>query len=367
MASASSASTAGSTEVIAVEGHQELEKACGFRYRREFTDLGLGFARSEMQQTLRLWGFEVSRTACDRWLKRYRLGEGGVDGSAALYLRSRQDLQRWYHVEGLTRSKLVDRYRAETGVFANSENLERWLKAPAQALVSLQNNEDVHTHACGEFVLDQLQNGVTAEQVVQQLLDQYLIKTTPQRCLAYRMYREQRGEYWTMEKLERLHWQFLYAQVNLEKSLAAGGNHRKVHLRNTRDLTTVRVILCEAIHVAEEYIPLRSLSCFYVRHEPQARLALEFPEAVVHTDRVSAFAVEVYRKNFRGFDLYDTAHQQLSDEDYRPHVLRALCSIQTRSLCGPGPAQMPAWLQPIVWPSVQRSIQVFAGPIATSP
>ena len=96
MASASSASTAGTTEVIEVAGHQELEKACGFRYRREVTDLGLGFNRTEMQQTLLSWGFQVSRTACDQWLKRYRIGEGGVDGSAALYLRSRQDLQRWY-------------------------------------------------------------------------------------------------------------------------------------------------------------------------------------------------------------------------------------------------------------------------------
>ena len=77
----------------------------------------------------------------------------------------------------------------------------------------------MHSHACGEYVLEQLQNGVSAETVAEQLLSQYLVRTTQERVVAYRRYREQLGLYWTCAKLEQHHWEFLYSQVSLGKKL----------------------------------------------------------------------------------------------------------------------------------------------------
>jgi hypothetical protein len=203
-----------------------------------------------MRQRLGMWGYEVPIHACTEWLRRYRLGDGAKDGGVALFALSRQDLQKWYHVECLSPAQLVERYRAETGIYADDANLIRWLKAPAQALGRVENNEDIHAHPCGEYVLEQLQNGVSADVVAEQLLAQYLVRTTRQRVLAYRCYREQRGEYWTTEKLEELHWEFLYAQVSLEKKLTNPG--RGVRTQSLRDLTACRVCLCERLSVSED-------------------------------------------------------------------------------------------------------------------
>ena len=66
-----------------------------------------------MLQRLRLWGYDATQQTCKDWLTRYRWGDGAVDGTASLYKSSRQDLQRWYHVEGLTSQQLQERYRKE--------------------------------------------------------------------------------------------------------------------------------------------------------------------------------------------------------------------------------------------------------------
>ena len=131
-----------------------------------------------MKQRLHVWGYEATERTCKDWLQSYRLGDGAVDGCAALYTLSRQDLQRWYHIEKLTPAQLVDRYRSETGIFADGYNLVKWLKAPEQALSRLENNVSIHGHACGEYVLDQLQNGAKPSDVVEKLLSLYMVETT---------------------------------------------------------------------------------------------------------------------------------------------------------------------------------------------
>ena len=68
-----------------------------------------------------------------------------------------------------------------SGIWAHARNLWRWLEAPEQALSILENNEDIHSHSCGEYVLDQLQRGATPVDVVSKLLSVYLVTTTPQR------------------------------------------------------------------------------------------------------------------------------------------------------------------------------------------
>ena len=141
---------------------------------------------------------------------KYRLGVAGVDGGVATYTLYRQDLLRWHHVEQLTRQVLQQRFLFHHGVWAHEFSLERWMEASAQQLPTLENNEDIHSHACGEFALEQLQKGSNPQSVVESLLHEYLVKTTVQRVQAYRVYREQRGDYLTKEKLVQHHWQFLY-------------------------------------------------------------------------------------------------------------------------------------------------------------
>ena len=112
------------------------------------------------------------------------------DGNNAVYAASKADLQYWYHVEKLSPTELQQRYLEEHGVFADRANLYTWLKAPAQKLQQLDTNECIHSHACGEYVLDELQRGAMPADVVHGLLRKYLVQTTVQRVLAYRKYRE---------------------------------------------------------------------------------------------------------------------------------------------------------------------------------
>ena len=52
----------------------ELEYACGQRYRREYTDLGLGMqGQGDMPKILASWGYEVKPFICRSWLAQYRL------------------------------------------------------------------------------------------------------------------------------------------------------------------------------------------------------------------------------------------------------------------------------------------------------
>ena len=48
-------------------------------------------------------------------------------------------------------------------------------------------------HACGEYVLHQLQRGVSPERVCEELMSQFIVKTTVQRLSAYRRYREEKS------------------------------------------------------------------------------------------------------------------------------------------------------------------------------
>ena len=63
------------------------------------------------------------------WLRGYRLGDGAKDGGVGVYVLSRQQLQRWYYVDGLSATELQEKYRSECGVYADRSHLVRWLKA----------------------------------------------------------------------------------------------------------------------------------------------------------------------------------------------------------------------------------------------
>ena len=60
------------TASVSIKGADGIEAACGERYRREVSDLGLGLQRREMQEKLESWGHAVTREGCTVWLQRYR-------------------------------------------------------------------------------------------------------------------------------------------------------------------------------------------------------------------------------------------------------------------------------------------------------
>ena len=208
----SAASSSSAPPVLeSITSLKALEELCGDRYRTEISDHGLGLGERDMQTSLRSWGFDASVHSCREWLKRYRLGGGGKDGNVATYVLAKQDLLRWHHVEQLSRTGLQQRYRLVHGVHADASDLERWVKA--QKLPSLDNNEETHNAPYGQWLLDRLQNDGASDDLVQELLEKYLVKTTVQRLRAYRVYREQQAGYMTKQQLEVSHWEYLYDQV----------------------------------------------------------------------------------------------------------------------------------------------------------
>ena len=206
-----------------------------------------------MQARLLILGFRASEGSCREWIRKYKSTTNMRDGNVSLLRLSRQDLQRWYYVDGLCGIALQKKFADETGITYGHSNLVRWLKSPAQLLPHFNHNEEIHGHACGEFVLDQLQRGVSAELVKQQLLEQYLVHATTQRVLAYRTYREQTGNYWTLKTLEPLHWKFLYGSVSLEQRIANSW-HRSSHTRPAivQRILGIRSNLCQKEGIAED-------------------------------------------------------------------------------------------------------------------
>ena len=106
-----------SIEAVAVVGPAGIEAACGERYRREVSDLGLGPSKREMREKLESWGYAVTQNACRVWLQQYRLVTKAKDGNNAVYAASKADLR--YHVEKLSPTELQQRYLEEHGVFAD--------------------------------------------------------------------------------------------------------------------------------------------------------------------------------------------------------------------------------------------------------
>ena len=62
------ASSSGPQADIKLLGGKAVEEACGPRYRREVTDLGLGCTHRQMLSTLRAWGYDATRESCQERL-----------------------------------------------------------------------------------------------------------------------------------------------------------------------------------------------------------------------------------------------------------------------------------------------------------
>ena len=154
------------------------------------------------------------------------------------------------------------------------------MEAPAQRLTVLNSNDDVHSQACGDYVLSQLQRGVCGKEVADQITRMYLVRATVERLMAYRRYREQLAGYWTMEELVRHHWKRLYALVDISGRIVP--QSRRCTKVAESALMSIRRHLCEEAAISEEAVPLSVLWSFYLRHE-DVSIAIYFPGALIAT------------------------------------------------------------------------------------
>ena len=270
-----------------------------------------------MLQRLTEWGYHCTKQSCTTWLSKYRELIGGIDGNAAIFTLARQDLRKWYYVDELTPKQIQVKYREDYGVFADAANLGKWLRAEAQKPEKLEFNESIHAHPAGEYVLLQLQNGMKPEDVVSELMKRYIVEASWERVAAYRHYREQIGGYWTMSRLERLQWEYLYDLVTLGTKY--GTNQRQVRY-NKQDmvLRAVRMTLCKHIKLAEELIPIKVFADFYAKHEEYARLRHRYPQASILKDTLPLALIDAHRKSFATDEvLPDVASKMFTPKQYR--------------------------------------------------
>ena len=83
----------------------------------------MGHTTRDMRQRLRGWGYDVSREACQEWLRKYRFAGPGIDGNPAVYALYRQDLRSWWYVDRLSPTMLQEKLAREHGVYADRSNL----------------------------------------------------------------------------------------------------------------------------------------------------------------------------------------------------------------------------------------------------
>ena len=126
---------------------------------------------------------------------------------------------------------------------------------------------------------------------------------------AYRYYREQRGEYWSSQKLAQLHWAWLYEQVSLDMSLSRA---KGLHSVEAKRLGYVHCEFCQRLEVSETIVPFDNLRVFYRDHEQHARLKLQYPGAQLFQDCVPLPLVTAYQKTFAAESLPESGFQVLA-------------------------------------------------------
>ena len=144
----------------------------------------------------------------------------------------------------------------------------------------------------------------------------YLVEASVQRLAAYRCYREQIGTYWTVRRLERLQWEYLYGLVSITSKFAA--KTRQIGPTRQRVLLTARTMLCASMSMAEELIPLKVLDQFFAKHEEYARLVHKYPQARILKDTLPLELIDAYRSTFATDEvLPDSGFKLLQPKEYR--------------------------------------------------
>ena len=105
----------------------------------------------------------------------------------------------------------------------------------------------------------------------------YLVQTTASRIVAYRRYRENAVGYFRGDKLERLHWEYLYEQASELRCMP----RKKASLKSQAYqsvLQTIRIGLASKLDVSEESIELQVLKVVYTYNLNDARILSLYPK-----------------------------------------------------------------------------------------
>ena len=229
--------------------------------------------------------------------------------------------------------QLQQRYLQEHGVYAHHTTLLKWVTASAQAPERLDlNDECIHQHACGEYVLERLQGGARPQDVVVEVLERYLVQTTWQRLVQYRRYRENSVGYFSSNQLGQLHWEFLYGfapALYEQHSLPVDGDRilpRRDSPSKTKAyedaIAAVRTALATKLEVSESTILQTELLTFYREHIHYAVIPTLYGDARTMKEVLPEEAITMYRQTFAGEALMDSPSYLFQSKEYR-HCWRA--------------------------------------------
>ena len=217
----------------------------------------------------------------------------------------REDLMRWYYIEGLRGVALRDRYLGTHGVLADERNLQRWVEQRANKPAKLETEVSFHAHACGEYVLARLQEGCSARDVAKAIHWEFLVEATPQGLVRYRRYRERIGPQVTEEQLTCFHWRSLYGLL-VELDVGPQLDTRQDYMGADgfmQALDRLHPRVCADLQLLEHLVSRPALGAFVKRHFRYVQLGADFPAAQRHVNTVSPCVLALYRGTFAGEEL----------------------------------------------------------------
>ena len=195
----------------------------------------------------------------------------------------REDLMRWYYIEGLRGVALRDRYLGTHGVLADQRNLQRWVEQRANKPAKLETEVSFHAHACGEYVLARLQEGCSARDVAKAIHWEFLVEATPQGLVRYRRFRERIGPQVTEEQLTCFHWRHLYGLL-VELDVGPQLDTRQDYMGADgfmQALDRLHPRVCADLELLEHLVSRPALGAFVSVTSGMSSLVLTFPRRSV--------------------------------------------------------------------------------------
>ncbi|CAK0804556.1 unnamed protein product, partial [Prorocentrum cordatum] len=160
-------------------------------------------------------------------------------------------------------------------------DLQQWLGHPAQRLTSLQSVQDIESHGCANYVLDQMQTGVPVERVVHSVRREYLVVASAQTLRAYRRCKEQAGNPRTAPWIERQWWRWLYELIAegsfFGRPNRGGVGGMRMEVGPWPELSLLHQRLCDRAELSIGVAPMPEFRKFFNKHEQHAQLRFKYP------------------------------------------------------------------------------------------
>ena len=105
----------------------------------------------------------------------------------------RLDILRWWHVDKLSPPQLRERCIQQLGFTDVNGNLCQWVKR--QKLPQLKTNDEIRLHACGDYILQALDEGQSIHEIRDTVWKRWLVALKTQRLNVYIEYRRKLAQY----------------------------------------------------------------------------------------------------------------------------------------------------------------------------